>query len=136
MKPSVRKYLELFVMVFLACVFYVFYPQIEGVSLFALGFIWNWSTSIELDPSLNPRGYRFSMFKTAINFQKLLMKPFLKTPSLVQRVLRILPAGLFWSGVIFINDSNMPWWSTFIGSFSFEIFQFEMDFIKNHKKTL
>jgi hypothetical protein len=131
--PSKRKLIELVILVVLAGIFYIFYPKIEGVILFVFGFIWNWCASIELDPIYENRRYRFSMLTTVRNIQKLFLKPFLKLPVFVQRIVKVFPAGIFWWMVVYINQSDMPWWAPFLGSASFEILQIELKMIKDHK---
>ena len=74
-----------------------------------------------------------SMLNTVVNLQNLILKPFSKAPGFVQRILKVLPAGIFWTMVIYINESDMPWWATFIGSLVFEIIQLEIDFFKKNK---
>lgn len=132
--PSKRKLLELAIMLVLSGVFYLFYPHVEGLVLFIFGFIWNWCASIELNPIFENRRYRFSMLSTVRNFQKLFLKPFAKLPLIVQRIVAIFPAGIFWWMVVYINQSDMPWWPPFIGSAVFELLQIELKFIKEHKE--
>jgi hypothetical protein len=120
-------------MVVLAAIFYFFYPRMEGVVLFIFGFIWNWCASIDLDPLYENRRYRFSMLCTVRNIQKLCLKPFIRLPVYLQKIIAVFPAGIFWWMVIFINQSDMPWWATFIGSATFEILQIELKFIKENK---
>ena len=130
-----RKYLELGIMLIASGVFYFFIPKFEELTLFYFGFIWNWSYSVELDPIYeNPR-YRFSMLRTVINFQKLILRPFNRAPDPIKRLVGVLPAGIFWWLVIYINQSSMPWWTTFVGSICFELVQLQMSFSQNEKKN-
>lgn len=131
--PPKRKLLELLVLVVLALIFYFIYPSFEAITLFVFGFIWNWAASNDLSMMLDNNRYRMSMLKLVSNLQTLILRPFGWAPDLVKRFIRILPAGLFWLMVIFINDSVMPWWAPFVGSFAFELLQLEINFIKGHK---
>lgn len=131
--PPKRKLLELAVLVVLALIFYFVYPSFEALTLFAFGFIWNWSASNDLSMMLDNNRYRMSMLKLVSNLQTLILKPFGWAPDLLKRLIRILPAGLFWLVVIFINDSVMPWWAPFVGSLTFELLQLELNFIKGNK---
>lgn len=132
--PPKRKMLELVIMVILAGVFYLIYPSVDAITLFTFGFIWNWSASNDLDALFANKRYRMSMLKTVVNLQSLILKPFSWAPEFVKRFLRMLPAGIFWSLVIYMNDSLMPWWATFIGSAAFEILQLELLLIRKHKE--
>ena len=131
-----RKTFEFLFLFLLSSIYYFFFPSPEHLIIFCLGYIWNWSTSTELTEQFQNRRYRFSMLKTAINFQNLLVRPFLKAPEFAQRLIKSLPAGIFWWGVTYINNSQMPWWSAFIGSLCFEVLQLELSFIREKKKDL
>lgn len=134
--PPKRKLFDLLGLVIISGVFYLLYPSIDAVILFILGFIWNWSVSIDLSLLFENRRYRFSMLKTVIGIQQAALKPFENMPLFVRKFVAILPAGIFWTVVIFINDSVMPWWATFIGSLAFELIQIELKFAKGQKETL
>lgn len=129
-----RKLAELLILVLFSGIFWFFYPALEGVVLFIFGFIWNWAASIELDPMFENRRYRFSMLSTVRNTQRLFLKPFTGAPEMIKILIRILPAGIFWTMVIMINESVMPWWAPFMGSAAFELLQLEMNFIKGRKE--
>lgn len=133
--PPKRKLLELLIMLVLAGVFYLIYPVLDATVLFAFGFVWNWAASNELSVLFENKRYRMSLLKLVVNLQNLILRPFAGAPSWVKRILRVLPAGIFWSLVVYINESNMPWWATFIGSAAFELLQLEMNFIKNRGET-
>lgn len=136
--PPKKKLLELGLLLILTPIFYFIYPSFDALILFVFGFIWNWSASNDLTElfEINKR-YRFSTLKLVINLQNLFVRPFARAPELVQRFIKILPAGTFWFMVIYINDSVMPWWATFLGSLAFELMQLEMKLFKSHKeKTL
>src|SRR5688500_8190193 len=113
--PPKRKLLELLIMLVLAGVFYLVYPEFDAVVLFVFGFVWNWAASNELSVLFENKRYRMSLLKTVVNLQNLILTPFDWAPEWVKRTLRVLPAGIFWSLVIYMNDSIMPWWATFIG---------------------
>lgn len=132
--PPKKKLIELLIMMVLAGVFYLIYPEMDAIVLFLFGFIWNWSASNELSDLFSNKRYRMSLLRTVVNLQSLILKPFSKAPEWSKRVLNILPAGIFWGLVIYLNDSHMPWWSTFIGSAAFEIMQIELKFIRKQKE--
>lgn len=133
--PPKRKMIELGIMVVLAAVFYLLYPNPDAAMLFVFGFIWNWSASNDLTVLFENRRYRMSMLKLVVNLQNLALKPFGWAPAFVKGIVKVLPAGIFWSLVIFVNDSDMPWWATFVGSLAFELMQIELNFIKRHKEV-
>jgi hypothetical protein len=130
-----RKLLELLALVALNLALYLVFWDFAVLILFSLGFIWNWSASQDLDALFTNRRYRFSTIKMTKNLQGLILRPFERAPAPVKLVLRVLPAGIFWSGVIYFLESQMPWWATFLGSLAFELMQLEIDFIKKHKDT-
>jgi hypothetical protein len=119
---SKRKTLELGVLILLDILFFILWDSWDFVILFSLGFIWNWVASQEKNIILDGnRRYRFSTLKTVFNLQKLFLRPLGKMPEAVKFIARILPAGLFWSGVILFNESPMPWWAVFLGSLTIEL---------------
>jgi hypothetical protein len=119
---SKRKFFELVILVFLDAVLYLVLNSWDVVTLFSFGFIWNWVASQESNIMIgNNRRYRFSTLKTVFNLQNLSLKPFSKAPESVKFIVRLLPAGLFWAGVIVFIDSPMPWWAVFLGSFVLEL---------------
>lgn len=134
MVPPRRKLVELGIMLIFAGVFYLIHPNTDAVMLFVFGFVWNWSASNDLSALFENKRYRMSMLKLVVNLQTLVLKPFGWAPEFVKRIVKVLPAGIFWSMVIFINDSEMPWWATFIGSAAFELLQIELNFIKRQKE--
>ncbi len=134
MVPPRRKLIELGIMLILAGVFYLIHSDTDAVMLFVFGFVWNWSASNDLSALFENKRYRMSMLKLVVNLQNLILKPFGWAPEFVKRIVKVLPAGIFWSMVIFINDSEMPWWATFIGSAAFELLQIELNFIKRQKE--
>lgn len=131
--PPKRKMIEFFILPVLLLIFWFIYSSPEAISLFAFGYIWNWSASNDLEFLFQNKRYRMSTLKTVVNIQNLILKPFRNTPMLLQRLIRVLPAGIFWTLVIFVNESVMPWWATFAGSFVFELIQFEGDILNRHK---
>lgn len=131
--PPKRKMFELLLLPVFLGIFYFLYPRIEGVTLFAFGFIWNWSASNDLGVLFQNKRYRMSMLKTVVNLQDLALKPFKKAPVIFQKIVKVFPAGIFWTLVIFVNESEMPWWATFLGSIVFELLQIELNFIKKQK---
>ena len=133
--PPKRKMIELGIMLILAAVFYLIHPNFDAVMLFVFGFVWNWSASNDLTAVFENRRYRMSMLKFVVNMQNLILKPFGWAPEFVKRIVKVLPAGIFWSMVIFVNESEMPWWATFVGSIAFELLQIELNFIKRQKEV-
>ena len=127
MKPFLttgRKSAEISLLLLLDLIFYLIYPSVEAVSLFSFGYIWNWVGSQDLEVILENRRYRFSMLKLVKNLQFLIQKPFQNSPEVVRVLMRIFPAGIFWLMVIYFNESQMPWWSTFLGSICYELVEF------------
>lgn len=136
MKPFLTtrgKMLELLVLAILQVVLYLMFWRIDVLGLFTLGFIWNWAASQDLQVLLENRRYRFSMVKLVQNLQRLVLKPFNHLPTWVQLLVKVLPAGLFWSAVIYFFESHMPWWATFLGSLAYELMQLEIKFLKRLK---
>lgn len=137
MKPFLttkKKMLELLVLVFLVAVFYFIWP-LEVVMLFALGFVWNWAASQHLE-YVDSHRYRYSMLRLITSLQFWVTRPVKNLPGPVKILPRSLPAGFFWCVVIFFTDSNMPWWSTFLGSFVFELTQFETYFSRRKVESI
>lgn len=114
--PPKKKLAELFFLPLGLVIFYFIYPHSGALILFSLGFIWNWSASNELVGLADNRRYRMSMLKLVTNLQRNILKPFSWAPEYVKRVIQALPAGTFWFLVISINDAELPWWPTFMGS--------------------
>lgn len=128
---SKRKLLDLAVVTFLASVMWVV-QGLEPALLLAFGFLWNWVASQDLSQYMEGRSYRYTMLKFVLNLQALILSPgFIKrSPEFVKLILRSLPAGIFWSLVIWFQDSDLPIWATFLGSLSFELSQWEILFRK------
>jgi len=133
--PPKRKLWELLILPILVIILYFIYPHTDALVLFVFGFIWNWVASNDLSLLFQNRRYRMSLIKMVFNLQQLILKPFGKAPKFVKIFLSTLPAGIFWSIVIYINQSEMPWWATFLGSVAFEIIQLEINFFKKHKEN-
>lgn len=128
---SKRKLLDLLVVFILAIVMWLL-QGIEPALLLTFGFVWNWAASQDLSQYMEGRSYRYTMLKFVLNLQALIQSPaFIKqSPEFVKLILRSLPAGIFWSAVIWFQDSDLPIWATFLGSFSFELSQWEILFRK------
>jgi hypothetical protein len=128
---SKRKFLDLIVLVVLAAIL-GFLLGLEPALLFSFGFIWNWVASQDLSQHMEGRSYRYTMLRFVLNVQSQIVSPgFIKrSPEFVKMILRSLPAGLFWSLVIWFQDSDLPIWATFLGSFVFELSQWEVMFRK------
>jgi hypothetical protein len=131
--PPKKTMIELGVLFPLLGVFYIFYPQKEGIALFISGYIWNWAATQEMGPMYENRQYRYSMLSTIRNIQHVILKPFRAFPVIFQRLMSVFPAGIFWAMIIHMNQSEMPWWATFLGSLAFEVLQIEFKFIQSHK---
>jgi hypothetical protein len=139
MKPflaSRRKMIDIAIMLVLNLIFYFLWQSFDVVALFSLGYIWNWVGSQDLAYMFENKRYRFSMLKVVFNLQHLFLKPFKKFPQWFQVIVRTLPAGIFWSMVIFFNDSEMPWWMTFIGSIVYELTQMDALIFKKQKEII
>jgi hypothetical protein len=132
--PPKRKIFELLALPIFIGMFYLFSPVPEALTLFSFGYIWNWSASNDLSVLFQNKRYRMSMLKMVVNLQNLFLKLFNWAPALLKRFAKILPAGTFWAIVIFINESDMPWWPTFVGSTVFEILQFEISLLIKQKQ--
>ena len=134
---SKRKTYELGILILLDVLLFILWDSWDFVILFSLGFVWNWVASQEKNIILdNNRRYRFSTLKTVFNLQKLFLRPLGKMPEAVKFVARILPAGLFWSGVILFNESPMPWWAVFLGSLTIELVLLETKLFQTKETVL
>lgn len=134
---SKRKTLELGILILLDIVFYTLWDSFDFVILFSLGYVWNWVASQEQSLILdNNRRYRFSTLKTVFNLQKLFLKPIKRMPKFVHFIVRIIPAGLFWSAVILFNESPMPWWAVFFGSLTVEFILLETKIFQPKETSL
>jgi hypothetical protein len=119
---SKRKTFELGILLVLDAVLFLILDSWDFIALFSLGFVWNWVATQEKSIIIeNNRRYRFSTLKTVFNLQNLCLKPLSKAPEPIKFIARLLPAGLFWSGVILFIDSPMPWWAVFLGSLLLEL---------------
>jgi hypothetical protein len=119
---SKRKLAELLIMLFLDVVIFILWDSWDFVILFTLGFVWNWVASQESTLMIeNMKRHRFTILKTVFILQNLFLKPLKNMPDFLKFMARLLPAGLFWGGVILFNQSHMPWWAVFIGSFGAEL---------------
>jgi hypothetical protein len=132
--PPKRKLFEIMMLPVFLGVFYLVYPNVDALILFSFGFIWNWSASNDLSLIFENKRYRMSMLKLVVNLQNLILKPFQWAPKIIQKLVQVLPAGIFWTLVIYLNESNMPWWATFLGSLVFELLQIELTFIRSQKE--
>lgn len=134
MKPFLttkRKLFELALMLVIDLILYLIWQSWDMLVLFSFGFVWNWVASQDLTDLTSSGKYRLSMVKTVQNLQIMVLSPVDKAPQIVKFLVKILPAGIFWSLIIFFNSSEMPWWMTFVGSLAYEIIQLE---ILNFKK--
>jgi hypothetical protein len=121
-----RKIFEVGFLIFFNIIFYFLWKSWDFIVLFSFGFIWNWVAAQEGEVSYgNTRRYRFSTLKTVFNLQNLFLRPVRHLPLAVQIVVKILPAGLFWSAVILFNESDMPYWAVFSGSLALELMGLE-----------
>lgn len=137
MKPFLttrRRLYELGAMVLMDLILYVVLGW-DFTILFSLGFIWNWVAAQDTSVLLENRRFKFSMLKLVSSIQLLLLKPFEKFPEWVRAIVKSFPAGIFWTMVILFNDSDMPWYMTFVGSAVFEILQIEVSFFQRKKET-
>lgn len=127
---SKRKTFELGVLIVLDIIFFIILNRLDFVTLFSLGFVWNWVASQEENIMIgNNRRYRFSTLKTVFNLQNLFLRPVGKAPAFIKFTVRLLPAGFFWWGVILFIESPMPWWAVFLGSLILELILLEIKFL-------
>lgn len=134
---SKRKTFELIALIVFDLFAFLLWNSWDFVVLFTFGYIWNWVASQETSIALlETRKYRFSTLKTVFNLQRLFLKPVNSLPEAVKFVVRCLPAGIFWTMVIVFNESQMPWWSVFLGSLSLELIQLEKKLFKSKESTL
>lgn len=103
--------------------------------LFGFGFIWNWVSAQDITPMLTDRRFKYSMLRLVSSFQALTQRFVSNAPKFVKIFMKCLPAGIFWSMVILFNESEMPWYMTFVGSFAFELLQIEIEFFHQREKT-
>lgn len=128
---SKRKLLDLIVVFTVATALW-FLQGFEAALLFTFGFIWNWVASQDLTQHMEGRSYRHTMLKFVLSAQAFILSPkFLSdSPEIAKMFLRSLPAGVFWSLVAWLQESDLPIWATFFGSFVFEFSQWEILFRK------
>lgn len=123
---SKKKKIEFLLVFPLALLIYFFSPDINTIVLFIFGYIWNWVNSIESGEAFSEKRYRFSLIRFVRSIQAGLLRPFQKAPFLLKKIIGIFPAGAFWFLILFIYESDMPWWAPFLGSLVFEILSFEI----------
>lgn len=128
---SRRRLLDLVVMLILAVVL-GFALNLDTALLFSFGFIWNWVAGQDLTQHMEGRKYRYTMLKFVFNLQTMVLSPSFiqRLPEPVKLVIRSLPAGIFWTTVILLQQSDLPYWAVFVGSLSFELSQWELFFRK------
>jgi hypothetical protein len=131
-----RKFIQLGLLVFLDALFWFLWGSWDVVVLFSLGFIWNWTAAQDLESIISSKKYRFSTLKIIFNLQHLILKPFKNSHEAIRFFLRIIPAGLFWVGVMYFNESQLPWWSVFMGSFFLEVFELDKKLIERQTGQL
>ena len=124
--PPKRKLFELVILLSVNLVIYFIWEAFGFMALYSLGFVWNWVASQELPELMDNRRYRYSSVRLVKNLQIMIQSPLVRAPGVVQWIARSLPAGIFWGLVIFLNDSEMPWWATFLGSLSYELLSLEV----------
>jgi hypothetical protein len=132
--PKSKVVLELFVLSIFLFLIYFLTNRLDIITLFTLGFVWNWSVAGQNDTFSVLKHHKFSMMNTIRRIHEFFLKVFKRSPELIYRLASILPAGLFWSLVIHFNESQMPWWATFLGSLVYEILQIQNFFLKGEKK--
>src|SRR5690349_7173759 len=98
---SKRRLLDLIVLILVAGVLW-FIQSGEIAVLFASGFIWNWVSAQDLSQHKEGRNYKYTTLRFVLNVQTSIVSwgPLKKAPVPVKFLLRCLPAGLFWSAVI------------------------------------
>jgi hypothetical protein len=133
---SKRKLADILILLVLLLIGFITGLESALLALFSFGYIWNWVASQELDNLMTHKRYRFSMVKVVKSLNDSLERVLIQLPFLVRLIARCIPAGTFWLLVIFFNDSDMPWWATYLGSLSFELIQLERLSIKKEKEEL
>ncbi len=131
-----RKLIDILILFTLLFVGLIFGLASTFLALFSFGFIWNWVASQELDNLMTHKRYRFSMVKVVKSLNDSLEKLLERFPFFVRLFARCLPAGSFWLLVIYFNDSEMPWWATYLGSLTFELIQLERLSIRKEKEGI
>lgn len=131
---TAKKKIELLLVLPLILIVYFTSSDINTTVLCVFGYIWNWVNSIELNDTFSEKRYRFSLIQLIRFIQSMMLRPFRKFPPIFQKLIGILPAGTFWFLIIFIYESNMPWWAPFLGSLIFEIVSFEISLIRKDIK--
>jgi len=134
--PKSKVVLELFVLSTFLFLIHFLTNRLDVVILFTFGFVWNWSVSIQNNTFSVLKHHKFSMMNTIRWIHEFFLKVFKRSPELIYRLASIVPAGLFWSLVIHFNESQMPWWATFLGSLVYEILQIQDLFLKGDKKKV
>lgn len=129
-----RRFYELLGLLFLDVILYLLLDW-DFALLFALGFIWNWVSAQDISPMLTDRRFKFSMLRLVSSFQTLTQRLVANAPQFVKVLTKCLPAGIFWTMVILFNESEMPWYMTFVGSLVFELLQIEIEFFHQREKT-
>ncbi|GEM_PF-1469638 len=124
MKPFMadrRKMMELLPLPLLLTIIIVFAPTPSMCILFAFGYIWNWTVSQPLLYVQENIRYKFSTLKMIKNIHQLFLRPLsnfkYKWPN---KIISIIPAGLFWGLIAHSLGSDIPWWICFFGSLSYE----------------
>jgi hypothetical protein len=135
MKPFLmerKRVIDLIILLVIVLIIFWIWGHWGFMALFVLGYIWNWVAAQDLSLIFENRRYRFSTLKLVGNLQILFLKPFKSAPLWIRWIVGILPAGVLWSMIIYFNDSQMPWWATFLGSLTFEFVQLEKAFMRKH----
>lgn len=128
--PPKRKLIELALLPAFCVPALLLADNFDFAILMSLGYVWNWAASSDLSSIQHNRKYRMSLINLVSRIQNWVLRPFHSMHPIVSHVVSIFPAGLFWLAVLFINDSIMPWWATFVGSFLFELTQIRFVFTK------
>jgi hypothetical protein len=104
--------------------------------MFSSGFIWNWVGSQDLTQFMEGRNYKYTTLRMVLNLQSFIVSvgPLKRAPEFAKVILRCLPAGLFWWGLIWFFDSELPMWPAFLGSVCYELSQWEVLFRKKEAR--
>lgn len=130
------KLIELLVFAVINLILWFIFSDLNFLVLYSLGFIWNWVASYNMDSFFEMKRYRFSMLKLVFNLQNLFLKPFKNKNSFLLKLVKILPIGSLWLLVMYFNESNIPWWSVFLGSATYELMSIEIDYILKARGNL
>lgn len=124
--PSWSETVELLVLALMVGVLQLVLGSWGWSSLFAVGFIWNWSVlNGWVTQKTQEKHYRFSMLRAVTLLHSLITRPFARYP-IVQSLFGTLPAGLFFALVGYSLEAPIPWWAAILGSLAFSLVRLQI----------